>query len=146
MTGAAAKAANPSCNAGHDLGAKKPQLLQQQANVVPCAAQYGMQRIAQGAFERITAQAPVGLHVPDTRLDRAAPFDHQVQGSGQSALLPRAQDAHPVDLDAAVALVDDSDLRLGVGEDAHLLQRLGQPSHQSGRERGARARGDPGPS
>ena len=87
-----------------------------------------MQRIAQGAFERITAQAPFGLHVPDTRLDRATPLGHRVQRPGQSALLSRAQDAHAVDLDAALALVDDGDLRLGVGEDAHLLQRLGHRS------------------
>lgn len=118
------------------MGTKKPQLLQQQANVVPCAAQYRMQRIAENAFERIAAQAPVGLHVADARLDGAAPLDHRVQGSRQSALLSGEQDAHPVDLDAAVALVDDGDLRLDVGEDTHLLQRLGQPSHQSGRERG----------
>ena len=46
----------PGLQVGHDLGAKKPQLLQQQANVVTSAAQYRMQRIAQGSFEWIAAQ------------------------------------------------------------------------------------------
>lgn len=50
-------------------GTKKPQLPEQQPDVVPRAAQHRVQRVADGALERISAQSPVHLHVPDRRLD-----------------------------------------------------------------------------
>jgi hypothetical protein len=44
--------------------AKKPQLLQQQANVVVRTTQHRMLGIAQGTLERISAQFAIHLHVP----------------------------------------------------------------------------------
>ena len=109
-----------------DSGAKKPQLGQDQPQVVPGAAHHRMQRIAQGAFERVSGQSPVHFHVPDRRLNGAAPVDHGPQGSGDAALLARAQDTHPDELHAPVALVNDGRRGLVIGQDAHLLQRFFQ--------------------
>lgn len=95
---------------------------------MPGTAHHRVQRIAQRALERIAAQPPVHLHVPDGRLDGAAPLDQGFQRSGDAAPLPRAQDAHAFDLHAAIALVHDGrgGRLVRAGEDAHLLQRLGQ--------------------
>ena len=46
-----------------------------------------MQRIAQRTLERIAAKPAVYLHVPYSRFDGAAPFDHGLERSGDAALL-----------------------------------------------------------
>ena len=65
----------------HAVGRKKPQLSQQQANVVPRSTQHRVQRITKCALERIATEPAVGLHVPDRRFDRNRPV---------STVLPRA--------------------------------------------------------
>lgn len=70
-----------------DAGAIKPQRGQDQAQVVPGAAHHRVQRVAQRALERVASEATVHLHVPDGRLNGAAPFDHGLQRPGDPALL-----------------------------------------------------------
>ena len=45
------------------------QLLQHQPDVVACAAQHGVQCITERAFERVTGQPAVRVHVPNGRLN-----------------------------------------------------------------------------
>lgn len=61
--------------------AKKPQPAQQQANVVARATQHRVDRIAQRALELVPSELAVDLHVPDRRVDGAAPFYHRFQAS-----------------------------------------------------------------
>ncbi len=93
---------------------------------MPGPAHHRMQRVAQGALERVSGQAAVHLHVTYGRLDRTAPVDHRPEGARDASLLSGAQDAHPLDLHASVALVHDGGGGLLVSEDAHLLERFGQ--------------------
>ena len=74
-----------------------------------------MQRIAQGALERISGEPTVHLHVPDRWLDRTAPVDHGLQDSGDPSPLARHQHAHPFDLHPPVAPVYHRRLWLAVG-------------------------------
>lgn len=95
---------------------------------MPRATHHRMQRIAQCALERIAGKPPVHLHVPDSRLDGATPFDHGLERSGDTTLLACHQDAHALNLHAPIALVYDGRGRrlVRAREDAHLLQCLGQ--------------------
>ncbi len=70
-----------------NAGAKKPQLLQQQADVVPGAAHHCMQSVADRTFERVAGEPAVGFHAADGGFDRAAPLDRCVQRSCEPALL-----------------------------------------------------------
>ena len=107
-------------------GGELAQLGDHEADVVPGAAHDGMDRIAERALERVSGQAAVHLHVADGGLDGASAPDHGPERAGDAALLARAQDAHAVDLGAAVALVDDGRGGLVLGEDGDLLDRLVQ--------------------
>lgn len=95
---------------------------------MPCTAHYRVQRITQRTLERVVAQPDVHLHVPDSRLDGASSLDHGFERPGDAPSLSRTRDAHALDLHAPVALVHDGRGRrlVRAGEDAHLLQRLGQ--------------------
>lgn len=64
-----------------------PQLAQQPANVLARTAQDRAQRSAQLTFELVPAQFPLGLHVPDRRLNDASPPDHGCQGFGDAPAL-----------------------------------------------------------
>lgn len=55
-------------------GAIKPQRGEDQAQVLPGAAHHRVQCIAQRTLERVATQPPVHLHVPNGRLDGAAPL------------------------------------------------------------------------
>ena len=54
---------------------------------MPSSAHHRVQRIAQRALEWIAAKPSVHLHVPDGRLDGAAPFNHGLERSGDASLL-----------------------------------------------------------
>ena len=43
----------------------EPQGSENHAQVMPCAAEHGMQGIAQASFEPISPQATIVLHMPD---------------------------------------------------------------------------------
>ena len=91
-----------SADCPNDEGKKKPQLLEQQPDVVAGTAQNGVQRIAQRTFERVSPESPVGLHVSDSRLDCAASFDHRVKRSANAALLSRSKDSNSLEFGALV--------------------------------------------
>jgi len=93
----------------------------EEADVVPGAAQDGVDRVTERALERVSGQASVPLHVPDGRLDGASAPDHGLERAGDATPLARAQDAHAFDLGAAVAFVDHGCGRLVLGEDRDLL-------------------------
>lgn len=90
------------------LGTKKPQLPLDQTQVMASAAHHRVDRVGEGALERISAEAPVHLHMPDGRLDGAAAFDHRLQCLGDPSALPRHQDTHALQGDTAVALYRQS--------------------------------------
>jgi hypothetical protein len=71
----------------NDEGKKKPQLLEQQPDVVAGTAQNSVKRIAERTFQRVSCESPVSLHMSDGWLDCAAPFNHRVQRSANAALL-----------------------------------------------------------
>lgn len=56
-----------------DFSPESPEMGEDLANVVTASAQDGKDRIADQALERATCQAAVGFHMPDFRLDGAAP-------------------------------------------------------------------------
>jgi hypothetical protein len=58
-------------------GTKKPQLPQDHPQVVTCAAQYRVHRIAERAFEPVPIEFSVCLHVADGGLDCTSPPDHR---------------------------------------------------------------------
>ncbi len=64
----------------NDEGKKKPQLLEQQPDVMAGTAQNSMKRITQRTFQRISCWSSISLHVSDGWFDCAAPFDHCVKG------------------------------------------------------------------
>lgn len=72
------------------MGTKKPQLLEQQADVVASATEHGMQSVTKRPFERVSVKSAVHLHVTDDRFNGTASFDHCVQGSCDAALLARS--------------------------------------------------------
>ncbi len=59
-----------------DQGKKKPQLVEQQPDVVSGAAQHSVKGISQCSLERISGQSAVGFHVADCGLDGASSLDH----------------------------------------------------------------------
>lgn len=63
----------------------KPQRGQDQTQVMPGATHHRVQRIAQRSLERIAAQPTVHLHVPNGRLDGAAPLDHDLERLGYAS-------------------------------------------------------------
>ncbi len=82
-----------------------------------------MQRVAQLALEPVAIEQPVGLHVPDHRLDHLAALEQPLQARRQSARV--AQDQPGLGLlrhHSAIAAIAQHRRRCRVGEDLDLFQ------------------------
>lgn len=107
---------------GDDPGKPSPEVGQDLSDVVSAGAEYGEEGIPDGAPQRASRQAAVGFHVTDFGLDGAAAAKVGDQLWRQAAPGAADQDACPVLAMAAIAAVDDGQIRALVGQDFHLFQ------------------------
>ncbi len=56
-------------------GARKPQLVEDLAHVVACAAEYRIHRVAERAFEKVSTQSAIGFQRSDDRFNGVATFE-----------------------------------------------------------------------
>jgi len=96
---------------------------QDHSDVVPAAAQDGMEGVAQRALE---GEATVGLHVPYRRLNRAEAAQVAPERQRHAAALAGDEDLGRLHAMAPIDAVDEGSLWRRVGQNLHLLERLAQ--------------------
>ena len=106
-----------------DPGKPSPEVGQDLADIVSAGAEHGKEGIPDGAFERAARETAVGFHVTNFGLDGAAAAEVGNQLWRQAAPRAADQDSGPVLAMAAIAAVDDGQIRALVGQDFHLFQR-----------------------
>lgn len=83
-----------------------------------------MKSIAQTAVEPIPAQQSFIFHVPDHRLDGAAPLDVSLEPAGDTPSHPATPNLHAWHFRALIAFVDKDRLRFLIRENRYLLDSL----------------------
>ena len=88
MTGRAVQDPGATKPAGASLRRdKKPELVQDQAQVVTGTAEQHVDLVALGAFQVVASQQPIGFQVTDHRRNRLATFERAFQALGRNAAL-----------------------------------------------------------
>ena len=107
------------------LETKKPELVQDQAQVVTGAAEQHIHLVALCAFQEVAAQPPVGFQVADNRFNRLAALERAFQSLClNAAFLPGDVHGGPRFLVAPVVLVHKRLINRRPGETPHLFQGL----------------------
>lgn len=96
------------------------------ADVVPAAAYYGEDGVAERPFQRAPRQTPVAFHVSDLGIDGAAPSKPRLQLRRQAPACSADQHFRARSLVAPISAIHDGQRVHLAGEDFHLFQRLGQ--------------------
>ena len=105
---------------------KSPEVGEDLADIVTAGAEDGEDRIADAAFQRASGQATVTLHMPDLRLDGASSPEEPRQERGDAASRAADQDLGGLHAMAAIAAINDSEIRHLVSQDGDLLERRRQ--------------------
>lgn len=93
------------------LSAKKPQLLEDLAHVVPGTTQQRIHRVTFDAFEEISRQSAIGLQVPDHWLHRIPALELSLDCSAHPALGSRNPDFERA---AVAAVASVAPVRVGL--------------------------------
>jgi hypothetical protein len=82
-----------------------------------CATQDGTDGIAKRAFEPISVQLAIALHMPDGRFDDATATNHGFDPARHATFFPWALDVHLLDLYTLVVVIDEHHFRLHARDD-----------------------------
>lgn len=108
------------------MGPKSPEMGSDHADVVPAAAQDGVELSTKRGFQGAARETTIRFHVLDHRLDGTSPAQVALQHRGQPALLYSDVDRGGLNAAAAVSAIHERPLRAHVGQDLHLFQGLTQ--------------------
>jgi hypothetical protein len=85
---------------------KAGEVVEDETEIVACAAEQGIDGVADAAGEEVAAEPPVVLHVTDGQLDRAAALELASHGRGGATALAGDEGCAVAQTMAAIAAVD----------------------------------------
>lgn len=112
--------------AGEESEQKGSEVGEDLADVVPAAAEDGVECVTDRPFEGASGEATIRLHVADLRLDGAASPHELAQAWGKAAAGAADEHRRAVGTMAAVAAINHDEAWAGSGEGLHLLEGLGK--------------------
>ena len=101
---------------------KSPEMGQDLADIVTAGAEDGEDCVADAPLQRTSGKTSVGFHVPDLRLDSTSSPEELCQERGDAASRAADQDLGGLHAMAAIAAINDSEIRHLLGQDGNLLQ------------------------
>lgn len=109
-----------------DQRQKSPQVGEDQADVVACAAKDCVKGVAHGAFEGASGQASIGFHVAYGGFDGGPSAEFAFERKRHRAALAGDVDGGAFGAVATIASVDKGAVGPCVGEDLDLLERFAE--------------------